>query len=186
MQLNIIHLAHRRDRWLRLKKELRNQAISNYKIWDGIVDPYIPARGISKAHKQIVQYALKYNLPEVLIAEDDLKFTDIGAFEFFLKNKPAEYDLYLSSIYYGKLDETNIVEDFSGLTFYIANRRFYEKLLSIPEHDNLDRLLNHKGRFIVCNPFPVIQHNGFSDNTKHYCYYDNYLKDKKLFTQEDF
>ena len=181
MQINIIHLPERVDRLKLLKKELKWQGILDFKIWPGIVDDSIPVRGISKAHKQIVKYANDNELPEVLIAEDDLKFTSIGAFEFFLKGRPSDSDIYLSSIYYGLIAEDNSVNDFSGLTFYIVNQSFYNKFLEIPEHDNLDRLLSKKGKFIVCNPFTVIQHNGFSDNTKRYCNYDIYLTGRKLF-----
>ncbi len=181
MQLNIIHLPQRRDRWQILMKELYQQGIANYKVWDGILDTHNTAKGISKSHKQIVKYAKYNNLPEVLIAEDDLKFTDKEAFKFYLHRKPIDYDLYLGSIYLGELAQDNTVRDFSGLIFYTVNQRFYETFLSIPEHDNLDRLLRNTGKFIVCNPFTVIQHNGVSDNAKQYCNYDHYLEGRILF-----
>lgn len=184
MQLNIIHLSSRTDRLHTLNNELNQQNISDFRIWPGISDEHLPCKGISKAHKQIVKYAQGNNLSEVLIAEDDLKFTDFGAFNFFLENKPSDYDLYLSSVYYGQIGENNIVDDFAGLTFYLINQRFYQKFLTVPEHDNLDRQLRGKGKFVVCNPFSVIQHNGFSDNHKRYCNYDNYLDNKMLFRRK--
>lgn len=181
MQLNIIHLPQRTDRLELLKRELIEEEVTDYKIWNGVLDNFNPMKGISKAHKQIIEYA-KYNfLPEVLIAEDDLKFTDKGAFQFYLKNKPLDYDIYLASIYLGEIAKDNSVKDFSGLTFYMVNQKFYDKILSIPEHDNLDRLLRNTGNFFVCNPFPVIQYNGFSDNVKKYCNYDHYFRNRPLF-----
>lgn len=181
MQLNIIHLPQRIDRLESLERELRGEEITDYKIWNGVLDAFNPMKAISKAHKQIIEYA-KYNLlPEVLIAEDDLKFTDRGAFKFYLQNKPLDYDIYLASIYLGELANDNSVEDFSGLTFYMVNQKFYDKILSISEHDNLDRLLRNTGKFIVCNPFTVIQHNGFSDNVKRYCNYEHYFSNRPLF-----
>lgn len=181
MTINIIHLSNRIDREKLFKEELANQNICDFRIWEGIIYPKISSRGISKAHKQIVQYASDNCLQEVLIAEDDFKFTSKGAFEFFLRNKPIDFDIYLGGIYFGELNDENIVKDFSGLTFYIINRRFFKTFLSIPEHINLDRGLNNKGRFIVCNPFTVIQSNGFSDNVKRYCNYDSYLLGRSLF-----
>ena len=181
MTINIIHLSGRLDREKSLKKELIEQNISDYKIWEGIIDPNIPSRGISKAHKQIVKYGLDNSLQEILIAEDDLKFTSKGAFEFFLKSKPKDFDIYLSGIYFGELSVDNIVKDFSGLTCYIINQRFFKTFLSLPENDNIDRCLKNKGTFVVCNPFTVIQYNGFSDNVKRHCNYDNYLKGRKLY-----
>ena len=182
MHLNIIHLPHRIDRQELMKKELVEQDITDYTIWDGIINPNIIAKGISQAHKQIIKYAKDKELEEVLVAEDDFKFTDKGAFKYFLENKPSDYDIYLSSIYFGEITDGNIVEDFSGLTFYIIHKRFFDTFLSMTEHDNLDRSLRKKGKYIVCNPFTVIQQNGFSDNKKEYCDYSNYLKNRKLYT----
>lgn len=181
MRINIIHLAHRIDRLKSLLKELECQNITDFMLWNGIIDPHITVRGISQAHKQVVRNAKNDGLREVLIAEDDLRFTANGAFEFFIKNKPENFDLYLASIYFGKISESNIVQDFSGLTFYIIAQNFYDTFLNTPEYDNIDRLLKGKGKFIVCNPFTVIQYNGFSDNVKTHCNYQKFLRDYKLY-----
>jgi hypothetical protein len=77
-----------------------------------------------------------------------------------------------------------MVDDFSGLTFYMISERFYDIFLSIPEHDNLDRSLRNKGEFVVCNPFTVIQYDGFSDNAKKYCSYGDCLRGRTLFGVE--
>lgn len=181
MRLNIIHLKHRADRLESLEQEIAGQGITNYKIWDGIIDPILPCRGISQAHKQIINDAKEKGLSEVLIGEDDLHFTALGAFNYFLRNKPLDYDIYLGGIVYGKISENDIVNDFSGITFYLASERFYDTILSIPEEYHLDRALKNKGKFIVCNPFIVVPHNGYSDNHKRECDYQPYLKDRKLF-----
>jgi hypothetical protein len=146
-----------------------------------VIDPFVTSRGISRAHKQIVEYAQRNNLQEVLIAEDDLCFTGRGAFDFFLDNKPTDFDIYLGSIYHGDIRKDNSVIDFSGLTMYIINQRFYDTFLSIREDKHLDRALRDKGRYIVCNPFVAIQFNGYSDNMKQFWNYDGCFKDRKLF-----
>lgn len=169
-----------------LLDQLDQQNITNYKIWNGIVNPNLPAKGISQAHKQIVRHAKENQLAEVLIAEDDLKFTAKGAFNFFLETKPNDFDLYLASIYIGEIKQDNTVDNFSGLTFYIVKEKYYDTFLSTPEHDNLDRLIKYTGRFIVCNPFTVIQQNGFSDNVGIYCNYDAFLSGRKLFGNDNF
>lgn len=38
MTLHIIHLPDRKDRLETLKKELEIQSISDYRIWNGIID----------------------------------------------------------------------------------------------------------------------------------------------------
>jgi len=168
MTIHIIHLPHRSDRYELLLKELENQHIKDFRIWDGIVDKEIVSRGIAKAHKQIVKHAKALQLPEVLIAEDDLHFMAPGAFQYFLDNRPADYDIYLGGITWGQIKENNEVNDFSGITLYMVNSRFFDSFLSIPEDRDLDRQLRHKGKFIVCNPMVAIQHDGFSDNYKRY------------------
>jgi hypothetical protein len=37
-----------------------------------------------------------------MIAEDDVKFTAKGAFDYFKKNESDDYELYHGGIYYGK------------------------------------------------------------------------------------
>ncbi|HXB45315.1 MAG TPA: hypothetical protein VNV85_14720 [Puia sp.] len=182
MIINIINLPDRRDRLKILEKELKEQHITEYKIWAGIIDGQDnTARGISKAHKQIVKYAKDNNLSEILIAADDVKFTAHGAFDFFLQNKLQDFEIYLASIYHGLINADNTVADFSGLTLYIVKDKFYDIFLEAGEDEDLDRSLKNKGRFIVSNPFTAIQHNGYSDHLKKYCNYDSYLKERKLF-----
>jgi hypothetical protein len=179
--LNIIHLTYRKDRLINLIKELDNQLITDYLIWDGVLDFENPSRGISKAHKQIVQLAQKNNSPSVLIAEDDIKFTAKGAFNYFLQSEPIDYDLYLGGIYFGNIKTDNSVEDFSGLTLYMIKRKFYKAFLSMPENLPLDRSLDKKGLYKVCIPFVAIQYDGYSDNKKAYRNYDIYLKGRNLY-----
>ena len=186
MTLNIIHLPHRTDRLQLLKNQLQKQKISDYKIWNGIIDIETPATGISKAHKQVVQYAKENNLPEVLIAEDDLYFTADTSLIFFLSNKPFDYDIYLSSTYHGLIKGDNTIKDFSGLTFYMVSQRFYNTFLTASENMNLDRALRKKGKYIVCNPFTVIQRNGYSDNVKKFCNYDQLLKGRNIFQNNEY
>ena len=75
MQLHIIHLKKGKDRTQLIEQQLLEQNITNYKIWEGVEDNKNPKRGIAKAHKQIVKWASNQNLPSILIAEDDIKFT---------------------------------------------------------------------------------------------------------------
>ena len=82
------------------ENKLFEQNIDNYKIWEGVKDEKNPKKGIAKAHKQIIRWARDQNLPSVMIAEDDIKYRAIGAFEYFIKKEPKEYDLYLGGIIY--------------------------------------------------------------------------------------
>lgn len=139
-------------------------------------------RGVSNAHKQIVLYAKANGLKEICIGEDDMKFLGKGAFEYFVKNKPDDYDLYLANIFAGNISEDNTVDNFAGLTLYFIHERFYDKFLSSDKLKHLDRAMeDHKGKYVVCNPMVTSQHAGFSENKKAWGEYDEYLQNYKLF-----
>jgi hypothetical protein len=182
MKLNIIHLPYRKDRLRALKTELATQGISEYQIWDGIIDQNLPCRGITLAHKKIVQFAKQNRLKEILIAEDDIHFTAPTSFDFYRSNIPFNYDLYLGGIIWGNLKEDNSVNDFSGTTLYMINERFYNTFLSLPENKDLDRVLANLGEYYVCNPMVAIQHNGFSDNRKRFIDFKPYLENTNFYT----
>jgi hypothetical protein len=184
MTLHIIHLSRRTDRLSQLQEELTRQGVEEYRIWEGIIDPLCPYRGISKAHKEIVAFALEQKYPKILIGEDDLKFTAPGAMNYFLQMEPPEYDLYLSGISYGHINDDQMVNDFSGTYLYMIRETFYQTFLSLPETGDIDRKLKGLGRYIVCNPFVAIQHDGFSDNTKRYMDYSPYFFGRNLFGRQ--
>lgn len=183
MKLNIIHLHSRLDRLQLLEDQLDEQKIYDYKIWPGIIDRDNPKRGIAKAHKQIVQWAKDQGLDSIIIAEDDLKFTAPGAFDFFIKNEPTNFDIYLGGITYGKINRNGSVNDFAGMHLYKIKQKFYDAFLLTPEEKDIDRSLANKGMFVVCNPMVAIQHNGFSDNKIKYENYDPCFKNRKHFGQ---
>jgi len=163
LRLNII-AGNKSERMPRLRKEIEEQAISDYILWDGVYLPSIKA-SINAAHKQIVEYAKLAEWPEVCIAEDDIKFSGNGAWDYFLKQKPDDFDIYLGGIFLGGTDQNNIVKDFTGLTMYVVKERFYDTFLSVPADDHIDRLLGGIGKFVVCSPFVVTQYDGISSNT---------------------
>jgi len=173
MQLNIINLEHRFERIENLRIELNNQNITDFKIWKGIIDKPI-CKGISKAHKQIVQYAKDNGLNEVLICEDDLQFSCKDSFKYFLDNKPKEYDIYLGNILDGVLNPDSSVNFFTGTVLYMVHSKFYDTFLSIDENKYLDTELGSKGKCFVCVPMVACQRQGYSDNVKKIVDYSKY------------
>ncbi len=174
--LHIIHLKHRTDRMELLNQQLREQNVVGYRLWENDLDEENPKRGIARAHKQIVRWAQEKNLASVVIAEDDVKFAEKGAYDYFRGAEPDEYDLYLGGISYGKIGLDNSVSDFSGMHLYKISQRFYPAFLSLPEEMDIDRSLAGKGKFIVANPFVAIQQDGYSDNQKRYQTFTDFLK----------
>jgi len=161
--MNII-CGNRSERMPRLINELKTQGITDYEFWPGIYHPSIKA-SINAAHKQIVEYARLAEWEQVMIAEDDVKFSSAGGFDYFLKQKPNDFDIYLGGLFLGDPDENNVVKTFTGLTLYVVARRFYDTFLTVPDDDHLDRLMDGLGRYVVCNPFVVTQYDGVSGNT---------------------
>lgn len=179
-RLNII-VGNRPERVPLLMEELQRQGITNYKFWDGVYFRHSVKASINEAHKQIVRYAKLAEFGDVLIAEDDFIGTHPDSFKFFISQTPKEYDMYLSMVYLGQLDEQNRVKSFTGMTLYSVHSRFYDTFLSVDPEEHIDRALAGLGDYHVCNPFAFIQRNGFSSNTGKGEVYDTLLQGRNLF-----
>lgn len=179
-RLNVI-CGQRSERLPVLKNELEQQGITNYQFWDGVYLPSIKA-SINAAHKQIVKYAQLAEFGRVVICEDDIKFTAPGAYKFFLNQIPEDYDLFLGSVFLGEPDNNGVVKDFTGMTLYAVNARYYSKFLSVPDDEHIDRALSAVGgKFVVCNPFVAWQHEGFSTNTGKMETYDQLAQNRTFY-----
>jgi len=188
--LNIIHLPndpkypHRAEREKSFLKELKEQNISDYKIWDGIFIETRPRTAISRSHKMIVRDAKERKLPRVIIAEDDLQFTNKGAWDFFLKSIPEEFDVFLSHLYWGKwTKEGKVLGPFAALTLYCVHEKFYDYFLGMSDFEHIDIAINKSWRYDVrvCLPMVCRQTNGWSDNEKSYKKWDHKEIDKPIF-----
>lgn len=180
----IVHCIHdpkRRDRSFLLEHEIVAQDLT-VQFWPAIYDPVMSFRGISRAHKQIVYWALQEGLPEVIIMEDDCFFFAPGAFQYYLDKKPAEYDLYLGNVFFGWQPETNRINDFCGLSLYHLHSRFYQRFLGITEINHLDRELGKIDAMkFVCDPMVCSQQDTYSDNKRAFGRYEKYLNGVRLF-----
>jgi hypothetical protein len=162
-------------------EELKTQDITDYDLWNGVYLPSVKA-GINAAHKQIVEYAKMAGWREAAIAEDDIQFSHPGSWQYFLSQKPEDYDIYLGMVFLGQPDDNGIVSDFTGLTIYIIHQRFYDRFLSMPGDEHIDHLLSKTGgKFIVCRPFIARQYNGWSSNTGKFESYDKLLEYREFY-----
>lgn len=159
-------------------KELSTQAINDFEIWDCVVLPDV-VESINASHKKIVLDAKEKKLPEVCIAEDDLMFSCIGAWDYFLKNKPVDYDIYLSSTYV----VSNPLKHVCGFHLYVVNERFYDRFLSVPNNSHIDTAMDElKGNYVFCYPFAALQRPGFSANNKAVVNYNSVLDPKHIYS----
>lgn len=180
--VHVINLKNRVDRLEHFKVQAAEQGFE-YKIWEGIPH-FKPFVGIAKAHKRVVQHAKDNNLPYIIICEDDINFSDKGAFDYFISKMPTDFDLFIGVIYHGHIRPDNTVLEFSSLILYIIHSRFYDTFLSVPEKSNIDRELKLLGKFVVCNPFVCKQTGGYSDNSRSMV--DEIEQDKKYMGNRKF
>lgn len=181
--INIIHLKntdYSADRFHSFVKEMHEQGIENYKVWDGVHDAN-RVRAISRAHKQIVQYAKENQLPEICIMEDDCVFLGKGAFEYYLQNKPDSYDLWLGGISNRLKVQDDHITDFRGMTLYTVHERFYDTFLSVPETVNIDAGLKGLGKYFLCPKIVCSQRAGYSYHKKRHKDYSHLLKQYDIY-----
>lgn len=166
---------YREERLLSIVSQSKNYGFA-VRFWEGVHEK-IAKTGISKAFKKVIRWAKENNLPEVIIAEDDMVFTSPGAWEYFLSNKPEDFDIYSAGIYSGMIEGNRIINGYSGQTLIIVRERMYDLILSADESGDLDRWLGSycmEKQYIVCLPFVCKQLGGYSDNHRREVGYDAY------------
>lgn len=181
--MHVINLYKRTDRAIALINQFKTHPVP-VMFWEGVLSEKTPAANINKAHKAIVQYAKDKGLPYVIIAEDDIVFADKGAWEFYLKNMPTDFDLYLGMVYSAQVEGNRIINGFSGLTLYAINSRFYDFFLSMPPAVHIDRHMGqyaYKYKYFICPEYVCYQSGGYSDNLKRQMTYEPLLEGKVMY-----
>lgn len=180
MKINIIHLSRRTDRYQSLMQQLASQNIKDYQLWEGIEHQNVWT-GISRAFKNIVRDAKEKELPMVMIAEDDIVFTDKDSMKYFLENMPSYFDMYIASYYSGLETYDHRIERYRGNTLVVVHSKFYDKFLALPEDKNIDSALDFQGEYFVSPLFCALQIPGYSDQMKKQVDYTNKIPEHKIF-----
>jgi len=191
--LNIVHLVERTDRRNFLLKQMYEYKIP-FKIWYGFKVQGKPFTGISRSHKQIIDFAKNNGLQAITVAEDDIQFTCPKSWKHYLENMPEDYDIYLGSVSGGVVDEAaGTVAGWSGMILYTVHQRFYDAFLKADENKNIDRWLSGVGMeeiermlgrppvYKICYPIAAICVDGFSDNSGKEVKHEDYFKAYKKF-----
>lgn len=175
--LNIIYDSRRQEKYELLVNELKEQGITQYKIWDCIMLPSV-VDSIAESHKMIIRDAMEQGLDRCFVAEDDLMFTCKGAWDYYLKNMPDKFSLYLGGTYVVPISN-NIV---CGFHLYCIHKDFYKQLLDVKQGQHIDTAMNDiKGDYHFCYPFPALQRSGFSANNKAVVDYNKVLKKEDIY-----
>jgi|SRR6478736_8183241 len=175
--LNIILDSRRTERYEPLINELKTQGIEDYEIWPCLMLPNV-VKSINLSHKMIVRNAQEKGLKECCIAEDDVMFPARDGWEYFLKNKPDVYDLYLACTYCIPVSNNRV----TGFHLYMVREKFYDKFLSVPDDKHIDTSMDDlKGNYIYCYPFAALQRPGFSNNNKAVVNYNAILSQEDVY-----
>jgi len=176
--LNIIHDNRRSEKYDPLINELREQKIFSYIIHPATVLKHSVVESINASHKKIVRAAKEAGLPCVIIAEDDVMFTSVGAWQYYLDNMPQSFDLYLGCTYVPPISNNVLC----GFHLYTVSKNYYDKFLSVDENKHIDTAVSDMGgNFTFCYPFPCLQRPGFSANNKAIVDYNKILEPKDIY-----
>lgn len=181
MIINIIHDDRRIERYQPLIQGLAEQGLTevDYVLWPAKILQSSVVCSINASHKMIVQWAKDNHLPQVCIAEDDLMFTAPDAWQYFLDNKPAEFDLYLACTYVVPVKLKKV----TGFHLYVVSEKFYDRFLSVPYNYHIDTAMDDlEGDYHFCYPFPALQRPGVSaNNGGAFANYNSTLKPKDIY-----
>jgi len=176
--LNVIYDNRHPEDYGRLLGEFIQQEITKFVFWTAIVLPDSVVKSINLSHKTIVQFAKDNGYKECCIAEQDLAFSCPTSWEYFLKNKPDKYSLYLWGSYIVPISNNKVC----GLQLYFIDSSFYDAFLSAPDNVHIDTYMDElKGDYHYCYPFPALQRPGFSANNKAICDYNKILEPKDIY-----
>lgn len=185
MKLHIIFDSRRQEKYEPLIQEMNRQGIEDFEIFPCIMLPDVVS-AINASFKMLIRYAKEQGLKEIAIAEDDLFFPASDGWQYFIKNKPDDYDIYVAGNYLINNPEEYAeplikVKEYVGNHCIIVNSRYYDKWLSIPDDRHCDTAHSGMGDFYVCFPFAALQRPGFSSNNKTEVNYNAILRPEWIY-----
>lgn len=183
-KIHIIYDCRYPEDYERLLGEFITQGITDYRFWGCVINKDSVVSSINASHKMVVKYAKDLKKPYIIIAEQDLTFTHKTSWEYFLKNKPEDYDLYLSCSYVKNVNpNTEVVDNLiCGFHLYAIHERYYNAFLSVPDTEHIDTAVGDlKGNFVFCKPFVALQRIGYSSNNKEIVDYNKILLPEDIY-----
>lgn len=183
MQVHIILDNRRVERAEQCLQEVERQQIPVTRYWQPVPDTKSVVRSINLSHKAIIQYAKDNRLPEVCVLEDDVFFPAADGWQYFLRNKPSDFDIYLGGTYALEYPVTNPISRIDGFHCYIMAERFYDTFLSVPDDVHIDTVLDGKGLFHLCYPMAAIQRPAWSYNLNQFTDRNRVLREGDVYVE---
>lgn len=178
---HVLYDDRRPEKFEPLKAELEKQKLLPV-FWEPVQANSVH-ESINLTQKKIITYAKIGRIPEVLILEDDCQFPADDGFEYFMRNKPESFDIYLGGTYLKHEGEQRSpafkTNSYVGHHCILVHERYYDTFLSVPATEHIDTAQAGRGEFWVCYPFAAIQRPGYSMNNQSEVNYNLVL------TQED-
>lgn len=184
MIVHVIYDERRLEKWEPLMQEFKRQGIKEFTVWKPEVRK-TAVESINATHKAIVRWAKENKVKELAIAEDDLMFCGDDGWQYFLNNKPDNFDVYISGSYLIDAPEKwepplVKVSCWVGNHLIIVHEKYYDRFLSVPDNYHIDTAQGGFGDFYLCFPFAALQRPGFSANSMTQVNYNAQLKPEWL------
>jgi hypothetical protein len=140
--------------------------------FEGTITKSTTIENINSSHKAVILLAKSSHFPDVCILEEDCLFPAEDGWQYFLRNKPSIFDIYLGGVYSNNMenfrqlrpvlaDSIIPITRISGFHCYIVHENYYDKFLSVPDDAHIDDA-QRGGIYKVCYPFAAIQRPGWS------------------------
>lgn len=141
----------------------------DYEIVPACIDKKTILESITESFKRLVRFAKGTGMNEIWIAEDDLMFPSDGSWEYFVKNKPKDFDVYIGGSYLihneWKYEPPTVkVNEWVGNHLIVISERYYDRWLETKDFGHIDSEQRGKGEFYVCFPYAALQRPSKSAN----------------------
>ncbi len=192
-----INLDQREDRWKEAQREFESFGIENVTRFSAVdgktrpkFHPLLPGElGVLESNLNLVKQANKDNLPNFLMLEDDVVFSEeLRNLDKYMSNIPDDWDM----IYFGgnhkyshppqQINETTLKLHYTVAIHCVAIKStvydVIENILSKRKKqvDNYYTLVQQSFNVYCTNPSIAFQREGFSDIQNRVVNYDGYLR----------
>lgn len=171
MRKVVIYNDYRPEKYDLFIDELERQKIYDYEIFHCIKNQnHNIVEKISESFKTVIREAKENGDKEICIIEDDIMFQNEKGWEYFINNKPKNYDVYVGGSYY--IDDRIVykpplvkVPEWTGNQCIIIHERYFDTWLSTDSLEHCDYAQSIKGGdFYHCFPMVALQRPGWSAN----------------------
>lgn len=170
MRKVVIYNSYRPEKYDLFISEFKRQGIEDFEIFYCEQNQkHNMVERISESFKTVIRGAKEKGDSEIVIFEDDIMFENKKGWDYFLNNKPENYDCYIGGSYF--IDDRVIykeprtkVNSWIGNQLILINERYYDTWLNTDSKQHCDSVHAGLGLFYLCFPMIAFQREGWSAN----------------------